>query len=153
MMSSPIPAIYRIWFLGIDLILSLAGVLGNTLTPNMILNSYNPSAVSPPSIEATVLLDSVAGFMLMCLALQIFLLRPRPTDVPVWRTVQGSILLVDLSMVASMVKALVAQDRADPASWRIEEWANIGITGACAVIRTAFCLGIGMEASSKAKST
>ena len=152
-MSSPIPSVYHIWFLHVDLVLSLAGLLGNTLTPSLILNSYNPSNVPPPTIEETILLDTVAGFMLMCIFLQIFLLRKRSTDVPVWRAVQGSILLVDVSMVASMVKALVVQDRADPATWRIEEWSNIGILGACAVIRSAFCLGIGINESGKAKTT
>lgn len=150
-MASSIPSFYRVWFTVIDPILSLFGVFGNLLTPTVILNSYSPFYASPPTTETIFLLDTTAGFLAGLTFLQVVLLRAKPTDVTVWRALQASIVLVDIGMLAGLVRVLSAEGRADWKVWRVQEWTNMGITAAVLIIRAAFLLGVGMRGHRKGK--
>ena len=139
-----IPSFYRIWFTIIDPLLSLLGIISNLFSPAAILNGYSPNAVIPPAPETAVLLDTTAAFLAGFIVLQTVLLRARPNDLVVWRILQASTLLVDFALLGSFARALTADARLDLRLWRAAEWTNIGITGGVAVIRAAFCLGVGM---------
>jgi hypothetical protein len=143
-MTSPIPAFYRIWFTIVDPILSTFGALGNLFIPGTVLHGYTPNAVFPPTAETTILLDTIGGFFLALIFLEVVLLRARPADIGLWRMLTFSILLVDIAMLGGLARLLRSEARAHPAAWRQEEWINIGTTAVVAVIRIAFCLGVGM---------
>ncbi|KAF7348600.1 hypothetical protein MVEN_01377800 [Mycena venus] len=143
-MTSPIPSFYRIWFTIVDPILASSGLLGNLFVPGTALRTYTPNAVLPPAPETTMLLDTTAGFFAAVMFLSIVLLRARPTDFGLWRMVMFSILLVDIAILGGLARLLRAEGRTNPVAWRPEEWVNFVITAGVAVIRTAFCLGVGM---------
>lgn len=152
-MASPvIPSFYRLWFTVADPILSMSGVIGNVLAPETILNSYTPSHVSPPAPETTLLLDTAAGYLAGTAYLQLVLLPARSTDVPLWRAVQASILVVDLAILAGNARVLGVEGRMHWAALRWEEWVNLGITTFVAAVRSAFLFGVGLnEAKGKGK--
>lgn len=143
-MASPVPSFYRIWFTIVDPVLSLVGICGNIFTPTTVLKSYSPSFVSPPASETILLLDTKTAFVAGLGFLQIVLLRAKPADITVWRTVQASTLLANLGMLSAFARALSLQGRTDLRVWRSEEWTNYAVTAGLAVIRSAFLLGIGM---------
>ena len=148
-MTSPIPSFYRTWFTILDPILSVTGVVANLFFPNAYLDSLTTSATNPPTIETTALLDSLAGFYGALVFLQLGLLRPRPRDLGIWRTLQAATLVVDVFILEAFARALHAQGRLGLVHWRAEEWMNIGLTAFVAVLRTAFLLGLGMEPQGK----
>ncbi len=71
------------------------------------------------------------------------------SDLNVWRAVQASILLVDCSMLYGTWAAFRQQGRLDPAGWRPEDWACLGITGFVTVARILFLAGAGLGARRK----
>jgi hypothetical protein len=150
-MASQVPSFYRIWFTIVDPILSLIGVASNIFAPTSILNSYSPSFANPPTAETVVLLDSVSGFLTALTFLQLVLLRARPNDLAVWRSLQAAVLLVDFFMLVGFARALGMQERTSWTVWRTEEWTNLGVTGAVAVIRTSFLMGLGMGGHGKSR--
>lgn len=150
-MPTQIPSFYRVWFTVIDPLFSSLGVFGSLFTPASVLSSFSPTFANPPSIETTVLLDTLTGFYLALIFLQVVLLRARPTDLTVWRGLQAATLIVDICILAGMMRALSAQGRTDPSTWRAEEWPNMGITAGVAVIRSAFLLGVGTGEGTKPK--
>jgi hypothetical protein len=151
-----IPSFYRLFFPTLDPLIAFSGILTNLLSPSTILTLYNPAAHLPPLPEALTLIDINAGFLFATTPLQIIMLRLRPDDVVVWKCLQGSILLQDLGILAAVGRALVTQGRASVGLVRLEEWGNIVILGAVAVIRAAFLLNVGFadgKGKGKAKRT
>ena len=150
-MANPIPPFYRHFFTTFDAIGALTGVLGNFFTPAPILDSYNPNAQIPPSLETRLLLDSSAGFLLGTMFLQTVLLRLRPRDLTVWRCVQTMIGIVDVVLLGSFTRTLNEQGRLNPGMWRGMEWMNMLFTAFVLSIRVAFLLGVGVGGGVKAK--
>lgn len=143
-MSSRIPSFYRIWFTVVDPFLSIIGVYGNLFAPTSILNSYSSSYVSPLTTETIPLLDTTAGFLASLAFLQVALLRAKPTDLTVWRALQGSTGLVGIAMLGGFTRVLCVEGRTDWRDWKVEEWTSLGNTAGVALIRTAFLLDDGM---------
>lgn len=141
---SPIPAFYRIFFTIIDPIVASSGVLLNTLDPHRVLQSYSPYTQLPPRTETEFLLEVSSGFLLGIMLLQVFLLRAKPTDITVWKYVQGSDLIVDISMLSAVYRALASEGRLSLGNVRMDDWINIGVLVTVGSMRTAFLLGIGM---------
>ncbi|KAK3069198.1 hypothetical protein LTR53_012659 [Teratosphaeriaceae sp. CCFEE 6253] len=146
-MATPIPPGYRLFFSTIDPAIAFTGAISALFFPQFILDSYSTAAVSPPSIETTMTLDSLAGFYLAVMFLQIFLLRAKPDDLQVWRLLQGSILITDVAIVAASGKAQNAQGRLNPMDWRLEEAGTIAITAGVGLFRIAFLMGLGLKQS------
>ncbi|KAJ9610422.1 hypothetical protein H2200_005199 [Cladophialophora chaetospira] len=151
MSSSPFPAIYRIFFQTLDPLIALSGVLAHTLSPKTILSLYNASAKFPPATETVALLDVGNTFLLAVMPLQIVMLRLRPNDVAVWKCLQGSILIRDIGIIATVLRSLSAQGRLDVGLIKGDEWGNLGILAALAVLRTAFVLGVGVNDNGRGK--
>lgn len=150
-MSAAIPQLYRTFFATIDPILCFTGILLPLIAPDVSLKSFSPTPVIPPALETRACLDNLAAWFTACFLLQVGLLRTRPNDVVVWRYLEAAILIVDVGMLSSYGRALHAQGRVGMGAWRLEEWANIGVTGGVAVIRAAFLVGVGMGRSGRAK--
>ena len=144
-MSSSIPIFYRLIFTLVDTALTIFAIVGNIVAPTTILTYYAARPTLPPSPETTFLLDETTGFFTCLRVLQLFLLRARPTDLGVWRAIQGGTAIVDVTILASLAKMLSAEKRTGMALWRSEEWINISIIAGLLLARTAFVLGIGMR--------
>jgi hypothetical protein len=143
-MSSPISSFYRFWFFLIDPILALSGVYILFWTPDFFLSGVNPAYSPPTSSETLVLLDTGAAWLIAATILEQGLLRARPNDVVVWKYFAASICVVDTLVCAATLRALESQGRLGIEDWRWEEWVNLGSTGACAVVRLALVLGVGV---------
>ncbi|RMZ88584.1 hypothetical protein DV736_g4187, partial [Chaetothyriales sp. CBS 134916] len=152
---SSMSSFYCIFLPTIDPLIALSGVIANTVFQPQILNSYNssfPADSEHVPIEAAVALETVAGFLLGIMSLQIVLLRLRWDDLTVWRCVEFSILVVDIVMLLAIAKALDAQGRLwDVKLLRVEEWVNCAILGGVALIRIAFLAGVGAKNERKAR--
>jgi hypothetical protein len=146
-MSSPISSFYKFWFFLIDPILALSGVYILYWTPDFFLSGVNPAYKGPISSETVVLLDTGAAWLIAATILEQGLLRVRPEDVVVWKYFAASICVVDTLVCAATLRALESQGRFGLENWRWEEWVNLGSTGACAVVRLALVLGIGVGSS------
>ena len=90
---------------------------------------------------------AIGSYSLCVLAMQILLLQqfkdaPDGLDLKVWRIVQFGILLIDLGLLWGVWVAHV-EGGVDWGRWEGGEWANNGILGLVAVIRSAFLLGVG----------
>lgn len=150
--SSPIPSLYRAFFSTYDPFIAVLGILTPYLSPRTSLKLYNPNAATlalPPSIETSTLLHINAGFLAATTPLQVIMLRLRPHDVAVWKCLQGSILVQDLWILASVVHGLNGQK-----AWGlmgVDGWVNLGILAGLAVFRTAFLLGVGFGGGAKAE--
>jgi membrane-associated phospholipid phosphatase len=142
---SPISSIYRFWFLILDPILTITGIYCNFLAPDFILAGINPAHRPPTSSETILLLDTGGGWFIAVLILQLGLLRARPNDVLVWWYFAAAIGAVDVVICAGILRALRTQGRLEPEAWRMEDRGNLGITAACALVRGAFVLGIGIS--------
>ncbi|KAL9047612.1 MAG: hypothetical protein Q9162_007976 [Coniocarpon cinnabarinum] len=149
---SPMPLVYRIFFLYIDPSGAALGLIGHLFTPMQMLKSYSVSPTEPPATETIFLTDTLVGFFAMTLFLQTYLLRQKPiADLAVWKAVQFSILLVDIAMLGAFGRALAREKRLNAIVWRSEEWTNLGVLLIVAVMRTSFCLGVGMSAGQRGK--
>lgn len=149
-MSFTPPAFYRIWFHLIDPLVSLSGIYFNVFHPSTILHSYSPTYHSPPTSETILCLDTVAAFLSGYIFLQVYLLRAKANDRTVWRAVQGSMLIVDIGLLAAFTRALGNQGRLGSiGGWRVQELGNYTITVGVAVVRWAFLMGVGMGKGTK----
>ncbi|PIL34556.1 hypothetical protein GSI_03334 [Ganoderma sinense ZZ0214-1] len=145
MSSSPIPTFYRVVFTLIDPFFCALGVATHLFTKNDVIAGLSPTALVPPAPETALLLDFLLGFFAMLGCLQVSLLRARPNDVPVWRALQGSTLVLDVIMTAATARKLVLEGRVgDPGAWLGGEWQNLAGNAAIGAVRAAFVLGIGM---------
>ncbi|KAK3640937.1 hypothetical protein LTR56_011587 [Elasticomyces elasticus] len=145
MATSAIPPFYRTFFQTIDPTIASTGFITALGFPGFLLRTYTPTATLPPAIETTMALDSLSGFYLSIIVLQVFLLRAKPQDLTVWRLLQFSILITDVVMCGGTARALNAQGRLNPADWRFEEVGTLAITVGVGLIRTAFLLGLGLS--------
>ncbi|TKA83321.1 hypothetical protein B0A55_00631 [Friedmanniomyces simplex] len=144
MVSQPIPPFYRTFFTTLDPLIASTGFISALFFPEFLLATYSPSPTSPPTTETTQLLGILAGFYLSVVPLQVFLLRARPQDLTVWRALQFSLLITDVAICGAMARALSAQGRLDPSSWRLKESGSILITAGVGLLRVAFLLGLGL---------
>ncbi|KAK4952557.1 hypothetical protein LTR10_009363 [Elasticomyces elasticus] len=147
MATSAIPPFYRTFFQTIDPTIASTGFITALGFPGFLLRTYSPTATVPPAVETTMVLDSLSGFYLSIIVLQVFLLRAKPEDLTVWRLLQFSILITDIVMCGGTARALNAQGRLNPADWRSEEAGSLAITVGVGLIRIAFLLGVGLQAS------
>ena len=149
-MATSIPAPYRIFFTTLDPLFAITGTITSLFFPSAILG---PSAPSQPTPETTFLLQSLAGFYTACFILQVFLLRARPHDLTVWRTLQASLLVTDIAIVAAFIKFHGGRHgTVIPIFWKLEEAGNFVVTAGIGVVRVLFLLGVGMPSDGKTKA-
>ncbi len=144
-MPSPISPIYRFWFTRLDPLLTIIGIYCNFFTPEFILAGLNPKYHSPPTSETILLLDTGGAWFIAVLILQLGLLRARPDDVLLWRYFAAAVGAVDVVICGAILRALNAQGRLGLGDWRGEEWINLGVTAACAGVRIALVLVVGVD--------
>jgi hypothetical protein len=155
------PLIYTIFFTWVDPALSIIGIYA-FFAPEFILNSYIPATIPNPAAPGQLMQNPdavvnpahyavyqmLAGFFLLTFTLGAFLLR-YTRDVTIWKLYLGSILMVDVVILWATAGAFAQQGRLDPALWRPDDWFSVLATAACAVLRSAFVLGVGLDAKHK----
>lgn len=147
-MPSPIPKPYTIFFTLLDPLIALSGIYMMFFTPAVVTDAFIPSTLSPYNHLQTFFQHQLGGALLMCLILQLFLLR-RTNEIWIWQIFQAGQLVYDFALLYSIFYALKQQGRMDPRVYRAEDWGNIGIVGLCAIVRGLFCFGIGLEGERK----
>lgn len=142
-----IPSVYRIVFTVVDPLFCLFGAVQH-LVPALqdeTLRGYSPKAPLPPATGTLHLLETLAAFFVALGVLEAVLLRARASDVTVWKTVQGSIALLDLIMVYAAVNALNAEGRLQNSrAWRSDDWRLVVGNAGMGLIRTCCALGVAM---------
>jgi hypothetical protein len=157
-----IPLIYRLWFTWIDPVLSIPGVYFGLFKPELLLRSFIPATIpnraapdAPlPNPDAVVnpaqamIFNQLAGFLLATAVLSCFMLRST-NDLTVWKYYQGAICLVDFVILVAMGLEYSQQGRLSPLTWRQEDWFSVLLTAVCALLRSSFVLGIGLDKKRK----
>jgi hypothetical protein len=148
--ASPLLTLFRAFFCYVEPCMAVSGALLASFTPESFLNSILPPSPGPSSTTTTIeatplvkyLLVIIAGLYCMLATVQVFLLGARQHDSGVWRVVM-------LGMLAGDIVHLGAIQIAVPGSsdiywkvwtWRVEDWANIGLLLLCVALRLAYLL-------------
>ncbi|KAK4496241.1 hypothetical protein PRZ48_012221 [Zasmidium cellare] len=142
--SSPVPTFYRIAFLIIDPLIAISGVYLNIFAPALTVDSFVPSSLSPYQPLQSFLLHQIAGGLLTCAILDVFLLR-KTNEVWIWRTQQWAQLAYDVVILTSQVYSWVQQGRLSLGALRLEDWASFAIVAVVGLVRILFIAGIGMK--------
>lgn len=142
MASTSIPQIYKISFSTLDSLLATTGITTVLFSPATFLISFFPSPQIHPETRFT--LDALAGFFASTVYLQVYLLRLRPTDVPVWKALQTSILIQNVFMLGAFLRVKGREGKLSPAKWTGAEWGKQIAVVAAASVRVAFLMGVGL---------
>ncbi|RDW74855.1 hypothetical protein BP6252_05997 [Coleophoma cylindrospora] len=142
-MASPIKPLYYYWFTIVDPILAVIAILSSLFDPASLLLSLTPRATLPRP-EVSILLAALAGAYACLLVLHWFVLRPRPNDVALWKSVQAGQALFEAAKLAGVCWAISIGEGVST-----QVWINIGITASLIVFRIGFLLDMG---NGKAKS-
>lgn len=144
-----IPVGYRYFFLYIDPLFPLFGVYAHLLLPpSFVLGGFSPNPIVPPAHETRLLLDYMAGFYALLFVLQFFGLRlaKYKDDILFWKLIEGSVIFVDVAVVAGFLRVLHLQDRLlDLSLWRGDEWGQIVGNGLFGIVRLCFVLNVGLS--------
>lgn len=134
---------YRLWFTWFDPLVLTLTIISSLANPAGFLEMLASPKIAPyAAISHGPLIWQCAplyGFMAIIFA---FLLRASD-DPKVWRIVQAATLVVDVSLIGIIVKALDMQGRLTTSEWRTIEWVNIVFTTLIGVGRFAFLMGVG----------
>lgn len=141
---NPIPTFYRIAFLIIDPLIALSGAYMDIFTPATTVNAFVPSSLSPYQPLQSFLLHQIAGGLLTCAILDIFLLR-KTNELWIWRTQQWAQLAYDVVILVSQVHSWDLQGRLSWGALRMEDWGSFGIVAVVGFVRVFFIAGVGMR--------
>lgn len=145
-----IPIFYRIAFLVIDPLIAAQGAYLDIFNPAFVINSVVPPSIAPYNPFYSFLQHQLAAALLLCVILDLFLLR-KTRELWIWDTVQAGQLLWDIIMVGSHILSLKQQRRLSLEGLRVEDWGTLTVTGGIGLVRIAFLtrLGFGKVVSEK----
>lgn len=143
--SNPIPTFYRISFLIIDPLIAVWGAYMNVFTPSITVDAFVPSSLSPYQPLQSFLLHQIAGGLITCAILDVFLLR-KTNELWIWQTQQWAQLAYDMVILSSQVYSWGQQGRLSVGQLRAEDWVSFGITATVGIVRVLFLARIGMKA-------
>lgn len=136
---------YMAVFTVFDLLLPLAGIYLHLFQPSVVLAGFTPSPSSSIAPETRVLLDAMAGWFAGLIVLHLYVRSIEPSNIFLWRALQGGLVLVDILQLIGFYRELSSQRRTHIQSWRGEDWQNIvGYTG-LTLTRFSFVLGMGSK--------
>ncbi|KAF2166926.1 hypothetical protein M409DRAFT_22978 [Zasmidium cellare ATCC 36951] len=141
---TPIPLFYRVAFLIIDPLIAVWGAYMNIFTPQVTVNAFVPSSLSPYQPLQSFLLHQIAGGLLTCAILDVFLLR-QTNELWIWRTQQWAQLAYDVVILGSQAYSWGLQGRLSLAVLRVEDYGSFAITALVGLVRTLFLVGAGLK--------
>ncbi|CCG84963.1 protein of unknown function [Taphrina deformans PYCC 5710] len=151
MAATSIPFFYRSAFVIFDIALPVFGVWAYTTAPRFILRTFSISPAFPPATETIVLLDALAGWHAVLIALSLGFLITKRDDIVVWQVLQLAILVLDIFMLGAFARQLSTEGRTDFELWNNNDWSNVTGTAVIAFVRFAFLCGIGIGRHEKSK--
>lgn len=142
--ANSIPTFYRIAFLAIDPLIAGHGAYLHIFSPAVVVDAFVPASIAPYNPRYGFLQHQLAGALLMCVIVDLFLLR-KTRELWVWDPIQSGQLLWDVVMLASQVYSIWDQGRLNLEGMRLEDWGSFAITGGIGLVRTAFLMRVGMS--------
>ncbi|KAL9603272.1 MAG: hypothetical protein Q9219_001294 [cf. Caloplaca sp. 3 TL-2023] len=136
-----IPLPYRFLFLYFEPIAAFSGALLTFFTPASYLLTLSPTAKY--TSDTFPIYAQMTGHLILFAWLQLYLLRAT-SSVKLWKIVLFGMFMCDVVHVYSSCVGLGPERIYDLKVWRIEEWVSLVTTGVVAVMRLAFCLGVGV---------
>ena len=140
-------AFYRIFFTTVDPLIAALGTYIAFATPQVLLESQVAGVTLDPVYAP--FFQQLGGYLLDVAFLSTVLLRAT-SERKVWKILQASILLVDVTLLISIYGSLSFQDRLSPTGWRWEDWVSVAITGGVAALRSSFLLELGLGTTVRA---
>lgn len=140
--SPPIPLFYRISFIAIDPLIAAWGAYMDIFTPAFAIAAFAPPNIVPYNPFYNFLQHQLAGALLLCVIIDLFLLR-KTRELWVWDPVQSGQLVWDVIMAVSQVYSWEQQGRLSVKKLRWEDWGALAITGVIGLVRVAFLMRVG----------
>ncbi|KXJ97648.1 hypothetical protein Micbo1qcDRAFT_230244 [Microdochium bolleyi] len=137
--------VYRIWFTWADATITWATVAAAFVAPGAIYEALVPASVGGARNAGHDALVNQMGALYISIALTATVLLRVTRDATVWRVVQGSVLAVDLALIAIMIESLSTRGMLHPAAWAASDWQNMGLTVWVAVLRGFFIAEVGVK--------
>ncbi|KAL0938317.1 uncharacterized protein CTRU02_204927 [Colletotrichum truncatum] len=151
-MAQPnIHSFYRIWFTVIDPLVLVVSAVGCVVSPAALLDGFIPATMSKPDPDHGFLFQQIAALYLFMATIMIGVLRTS-SDMKIWRTVQGGVLVVDIALLIIIYVSLDHQARLSPSKLRLQDYGNVLFTGWVAVVRGLFLAGVGVQDVTPKKS-
>ena len=123
----------------IDPAIFLTTSLDNLYRINNLPRAYSTPNIPAVEPETKIILDTMIGFVAALFFLLFDLLRERPDDLIIWRRVQASMLLVDVSAMCAFAGALSIQGS------QTLLWMKMCAVGIAAIARIAFLMNIKLK--------
>lgn len=132
---------YRVWFQWVDVLVLIPTIYALIYTPQLMLDAWVPPPLSAYNPDQGFLLHQLAA-MYAFVAIALGGVLRVSDDIKVWRIIIAGVMVVDISMLASIYASLDQQGRLG--DLRYADWGNILFTGLVTVIRALFLAGIGV---------
>ncbi|KAK0392420.1 hypothetical protein NLU13_1915 [Sarocladium strictum] len=146
-----IPLLYRLSLLYFEPVFALSGAFILYFCPATFFTTMTPSP--PPTgalASVRVLTDQLAAMQILLAFNTGIVLRfavagdDRRRETRLWRVCCAGMLICDVLHIMASARELGWEILVEPARWRGEDWANVGILGWMAAVRLGVVLGIGM---------
>lgn len=145
---SQIPTFYRVAFLAVDPLIAGWGAYMDIFTPAAAMEAFVPASIAPYNPLYGFLQHQLAGALLMCVIIDVFLLR-KTKELWVWDPIQTGQLLWDVIMLVSQVYSFKQQGRLSLKGLRLDDWGALAITGTVGLVRIAFLARLGFGGSGR----
>ncbi|KAG7291319.1 hypothetical protein NEMBOFW57_001332 [Staphylotrichum longicolle] len=145
-----LPLPYRLFFLLIEPIATLAGAYYAFLDQRTYLDlTHASSAPSPIPLGTSIAMSQLAN-MYFAFALSEALVLRSTSDLRVWKAVLFCLLVADFGHLYT-VRELGVQIYWSVSKWNAIDWGNIGFVYLGASMRIAFLTGVGFASQGKAR--
>lgn len=145
-----LPLPYRLFFLLIEPIATLAGAYYAFLDQRTYLDlTHASSAPSPIPLGTSIAMSQLAN-MYFAFALSEALVLRSTSDLRVWKAVLFCLLVADFGHLYT-VRELGLQIYWSVSKWNAIDWGNIGFVYFGASMRIAFLTGVGFASQGKAR--
>lgn len=144
---SPIPPLYRLFFLYVEPLASLVGAYYALCNPHEYLRLTDPSIAFPKqlTLSTSIILIQLSNLYFLFTINEALVLRAT-SDINVWRTLLFCLLIADVGHLYS-VHPLGFQIYWNLLGWNAIDWGNIGFVYMGATMRICFLAGLGLQAS------
>ncbi len=141
----PVHWIYRLAFTIVEPFMAFMGVCQIHFDPTSYLSIANPNVVYDSAIQP--LLTSILGGWLVITFNDLVTLRVFSRNVKLWRLILSAHLLSDLAYSYAVCQDMGLVRFLNPLGWSGVDWLTLGTTIPPMVLKVAFLLGVGVDAS------
>ncbi|PVI03821.1 hypothetical protein DM02DRAFT_640360 [Periconia macrospinosa] len=136
-----IPLPYRILHLYLEPLMALNGAILCIFNPSLFLSTFSPTLRYTHSSQ--IIYDQLAATYVFLAFVEGVVLRAT-TELRVWKTVLGGLLVCDVLHLLAGVRCMSEEGRLlGVREWRVEDWIAVGTLLGPAAVRVAFLSGVG----------